>query len=256
MSKALFLSQIFIVGAVVGSFLNVIIYRLPKEEDFVWKRSYCPHCGNPIPFYLNIPIISFIFLLGKCFSFKERISARYPFVELLTGLYFVYTWPLIISTMGIVNWVILLVIFSILICHFFIDIDYHILPDRLNLILLVFSLVYAFLFLNWKSSLIGGAVGFIFPYLISYLFYKIKGVEGLGGGDIKLWGILGILLGAMGIIENIFFSSLLGSLIAGGTIALGKKDKSYAFAFGPYIILSYIIQFHFSAYIPSFLKLF
>ena len=256
MSNILLMLYIFIFGSMIGSFLNVLIYRIPRGLGVVWERSSCPHCNMKIPFYLNIPLLGFIFLRGKCRNCKESIHWRYPFVEFLLGCYFIFTFPAVFSPMSIVQWSLIVAIFSILVCHFFIDIDYHILPDRLNLGLLLVSSLYAFLFLNWKDAIIGGVIGFIFPFLISYIFYKLKGIEGLGGGDIKLWGVLGLILGGSGIIQNIFLSSLLGSVIGGSILLIKKENKNYALAFGPYIILSYLLQFHFARFIPSFIKLF
>jgi leader peptidase (prepilin peptidase)/N-methyltransferase len=172
------------------------------------------------------------------------------------GLYMSFTFPAAHNMMIFAKWILIIVIFAILLTQFFIDIEHHLLPDKLNFALLMFVLIYAFLFLNWKQSLWGAGIGYLFPYLIAEAFYRLRGIEGLGGGDIKLWGILGGVLGPLGIIQNIFYSSLLGSLIGGALIIISRKDRHHAFAFGPFIIISYLLQFHFYKYIPSFLKLF
>ncbi len=246
----------FIIGLMFGSLTNVLIFRLPQGENWITQRSHCQKCNALIPFYLNIPLVAFIFLRGRCATCGSKISWQYPLVELVVGVYAYLIFPSEFSVLALVRWFLLLLIFTILTAHFIIDLYHHLLLDRLNIALLIMVLCYIFLFSNWKFALWGGGIGFFFPLIVSELFYRLKGVDGLGGGDIKLWGVLGLLLGPGMIVENIFYSSLLGSILGGAFLLITKKNRTHAFAFGPFIIIAYLLQFHFDRFIPSFLKLF
>ena len=176
---------IFIFGAMIGSFLNVLIYRLPKEMNWVSKRSHCPNCNIQIPFYRNIPIITFILQLGKCHHCKSKIGFTYPFVELLTAIVGLLLFPKHINLDNLLFYSFYFSIFCVFLVHFIIDVRHQILPDELNLYLFCIFAFYGFFKLNIFEVIIGGIIGFGFPYLVAYLFYKFKGIEGLGGGDIK-----------------------------------------------------------------------
>jgi leader peptidase (prepilin peptidase)/N-methyltransferase len=129
--------------------------------------------------------------------------------------------------------------------HFIIDIEHQLLPDKINLYLLAVILPYAIMNLAPAYWLVGGALGFFSTYGITYLFYKLRGQIGLGGGDIKLFGILGLLLGPLGIMNNIFMSCMLGSVIGIGLIAIKKLDRNTPFAFGPFILVVATVQIFF-----------
>tara|TARA_B100001971_G_scaffold213155_1_gene245497 strand:- start:86639 stop:87067 length:429 start_codon:yes stop_codon:yes gene_type:complete len=131
---------------------------------------------------------------------------------------------------------------------FLIDVEFHLLPDKLNLALLIIILPYAFLTTSIANMALGFLIGFGGTYLITYLFYKLRGQIGLGGGDIKLFGVLGILLGPEGILQCIFFSALVGSVIGIILIASGKMNKNKPLAFGPYIIIVATVQIYFPKY--------
>ncbi len=200
-----------ILGLLIGSFLNVVIYRLPLKLDLVKARSACPHCKQIIPWWFNVPVLAWLFLRAKCHNCGTRIHWRYPLVELFTGIVFYFSFPSILDNVTIFQWVFQCTFTSILTCHFFIDLDHRLLLDKLNLYLLLLILPFSVVFNSPAFWLIGGLIGFGAPYGVSWLFYKLKGKIGLGGGDIKLWGVLGIFLGPYGIIDNIFLSCLLGS---------------------------------------------
>jgi leader peptidase (prepilin peptidase)/N-methyltransferase len=239
---------VFLFGSLIGSFLNVIIYRLPRNEDFVYKRSACTHCGYQIPWYLNIPLLGFIIIKGKCRSCGVKVSYRYFIVELVAAIMAVYLFPENLGYKELAFYLVNYATFCILLCHFWIDVDHHILPNSLNLYLLFISLPLIFFYGNILFSLIGLLVGLFIPGLVAYIFYKIKGVEGLGMGDIKLYGILGLLLGAEGVSLNIFLSCFLGAFTFIILQALKKVDRNTPIAFGPFIIVVAFIQLFFPHY--------
>jgi leader peptidase (prepilin peptidase)/N-methyltransferase len=253
---SLFKIYAFIFGSLIGSFLNVVIYRLPLEKNLTSQRSACPICNAQLRWYHNIPILSFLVLRGKCGFCKTKISWRYPLIEILTGLFSLWLFPDILNSYSIGLYLFYFCIACIFICHFFIDLDHQLLLDSLNLYLLAVILPYSFLMNSWQSSIIGAAIGFGVPLLVTWIFYKLRGQIGLGGGDIKLFGILGILLGPMGIIFNIFLSCFVGAVIGLTSIALKRMTKEKPMAFGPSILLVGALQIFFpevSLWIQGFL---
>ena len=228
---------IFVFGLLIGSFLNVIIVRVPKKEGVFLPRSHCPGCNKLIRWYENIPILSYFVIGGKCRGCKIPISIVYPLVELIGG----------ISALCLINFsggilvffhsIVLFGIFCVFLSHFIIDLRHQILPDGLNIYLGCMFLMNMFVFLDWQFSLVGFCIGFGFPYLITLVFYFVRGEIGLGGGDIKLYGVLGLYLGPVGILQNIFLSSALGSVITLFLILLKKVDKNTPIPFGPFIIV-------------------
>jgi prepilin signal peptidase PulO-like enzyme (type II secretory pathway) len=235
--ETFFTIYFFLFGIIVGSFLNVVILRLPVKKDLVFSRSHCPQCGNQLRWFHNVPVFSFLLLRGKCAFCSGRISWRYPLIELLTGLVAVWLMPKEMSFESLSYFMYFFIIACIFICHLFIDLDHHLLLDSLNIYLLVVILSYVLISFSWQHWAIGGALGFGLPLLVTWLFYKIRGQIGLGGGDIKLYGILGLYLGPMGIVFNIFASCFVGAVIGLGLIALKKMTRDRPMAFGPAIIL-------------------
>lgn len=246
--ETLFSVYAFIFGCLAGSFLNVVILRLPVKKDLVMTRSNCPKCHQQLKWCHNIPVISFLFLRGRCAFCGTRISWRYPLIELFTGLTALWLFPgdTHLYSLGIFTFQ--FVIACVFICHFFIDLDHHLLLDSLNLYLLAAMLAFSVIFLPWQYSLIGAAIGFGAPLLVTWVFYKIKGQVGLGGGDIKLYGILGIYLGPAGIIFTIFLSCFVGAIAGITLIALKKTTKDKPMAFGPAILLVAAFQIFFPQY--------
>lgn len=235
----------FIFGCMIGSFLNVVILRLPQKKDLVVARSACPECGNQLRWYHNIPVISFLVLRGKCAFCGKPISWRYPLIELLTGL--IATW-LIPAEVNLESFGFFLFYFTlacIFICHFFIDLDHHLLLDSLNLYLLAIIFPFALIMLPWPHWVLGGVIGFGVPLLVTWLFYKLRGQIGLGGGDIKLYGILGLILGPTGVVFNIFLSCFVGAVLGLTLIALKKMSKEKPMAFGPSILIVAAFQIYF-----------
>ncbi len=227
-----------IFGLLFGSLANVLILRIPKNEDVVLKSSHCPKCQGKIKWYMNIPLLSFLFLKGKCFYCSKKISWQYPLVEFSMGLVGFYLAPQYFSFEN--SFLFLFYFFTAFgfIIHFIVDIRHQILPDSINLFLLLTALLYSILTKDWKFYTYGFVIGFGGTYFITWAFFKLKGQIGLGGGDIKLFGVLGILLGPFGITQNIFVSCFLGSLIGVVLIIFKKMGKQTPMPFGPFILLT------------------
>jgi prepilin signal peptidase PulO-like enzyme (type II secretory pathway) len=238
----------FIFGLLIGSFLNVVILRLPVKKDLVLKRSACTSCQAQLKWYHNIPLLSFIFLRGKCAFCKTRISWRYPLIELFTGLVAVWLMPDVLDRQGIFEFFFFFTVACVFICHFMIDLDHHLLLDSLNLYLLGLFLTYGVFYFHWSYWGIGALIGFGAPLLVTWIFYKLRGQIGLGGGDIKLFGILGLFLGPTGVIFTIFLSCMIGAIIGLILIGLSKMTKDKPMAFGPSILLVAAFQIFFPEY--------
>ncbi|MBP9673951.1 MAG: prepilin peptidase [Bacteriovoracaceae bacterium] len=243
---------LFFFGAIVGSFLNVLIYRLPRGINWTTKPSHCPNCEKKIRWFHNIPFFSFIFLRGKCAFCHKKISLQYPLVEILMGIYVLFFFPHSMEVTAIALFFFYLAIASIFIVHFFIDLQWRLLLDALNLYLGILFIAYALWFFPWQHSVFGSLIGFIIPWSVTWVFFKLRNQVGLGGGDIKLYAVLGLFLGPLGIIYNIFLSCFLGALLGGSFLILTKKDKNYPIPFGPFILIVAFAQIFFA---EAFLKL-
>ena len=242
-------------GLLVGSFLNVVIYRLPRLMSITWVRSKCTSCGKKIFWYENIPVISYIFLRGKCSACGAKISLKYPIVEVVAAVAAYFLSPPYLTTDTLFYFALYFSIFCIFLSQFVIDLEHKLLMDSLNICLALLFLVFTYQESNWVYSIVGGAVGFGVPLGITWLFYKIRGVVGLGGGDIKLYGVLGIYLGAQGVIHNMVFSCGLGALIGGLLFITGVIKRNQPIPFGPFIILVAFMQVFFHSQFNSFVSL-
>ena len=234
-------------GLLFGSFLNVCIYRIPREKSIVWPPSSCPGCNARIKWYDNIPVLSYVWLLGKCRNCKQPISLQYPTVELLTGLLtFLFVWRLGISVW---TFVVLAAVYALIILSV-IDLEIMIIPDRFSLGLIGLGILFAwsnpnFAGIWWQkelASLLGAGVG-LFGTLASasrgtWMFKK----EAMGGGDIKLMGGVGALLGWEGVITTIIFASFLGLVYALFLIIFKGKKGGDAIPFGPFLSLGALIN--------------
>ncbi len=230
----------FLVGACVGSFLNVVIHRLPREESIVSPRSRCPGCGREIRAWENIPIVSFIVLGGKCAGCGGAISWRYPAVELLTATGFVAIFLLDGPGIPLLRD---LVFFSLLVPIVFIDIDHRIIPDELSLGGLAAGLLVSFLpGGDWKGSIAGALLGGGILYATAVLYEKVRGAEGMGGGDIKLLAMIGAFVGWRGTLATIFIGSFLGAV--GGILSMRKGGEGLktAIPFGPYLCVAALLS--------------
>nr|NJM01021.1 prepilin peptidase [Desulfobacula sp.] len=225
----------FIVGACIGSFLNVCIYRIPENRSIVSPGSFCPNCQNSIPFYLNIPILSYIFLKGRCKFCQGSISIRYPLIEALTGIFAVLLALKFSLTPAAVYW---FVFISVLITISFIDLDYQIIPDRISIPgIFIFSSSFYFLpemtlFQSFAGILTGGGL----LYAVAAFYYLLRKQEGMGGGDIKLLAMIGAATGIKGVLFTVFTGSLLGTFIGILTLLYTKNsDTKFRIPFGPFL---------------------
>jgi leader peptidase (prepilin peptidase)/N-methyltransferase len=223
----------FLAGACIGSFLNVVIHRLPREESIVSPGSRCPACGRAIRPWENIPILGFLLLRGKCAGCGGAISWRYPLVETMTAVGYAA-----IAAHDGVGWPLArdLLFFSLLLPIAFVDIDHRIIPDELSLGGLAAGILLSFLpGGDWKGSLMGCLVGGGVLYGTAFFYEKARGAEGMGGGDVKLLAMIGAFLGWKGAVLTIFIGSLIG--VAGGLCAMrkGSEGLKTAIPFGPYL---------------------
>lgn len=235
---------VFIFGAIIGSFLNVCIYRIPKGLSLVKPPSHCPSCQYPIKFYDNIPIISYFILKGRCRYCKSPFSFRYPFIEALNGFLYV----LIVARFGLI-WLdaFYFVFISTMVVIFFIDLDCQIIPDKITLPGIVLGFISGALFLpdpflrytelGWKNSFIGLLSGFFLFLLIAEIGRLILKKNAMGGGDIKFMAMLGGILGWKGVLMTTFLSSFLGAFVGIFMTFLQKQDGSKKIPFGPFIAI-------------------
>ena len=244
-------------GAIVGSFLNALIYRLPRNINIAFPRSSCPECKKIINWYENIPIISWIFLRAKCSGCKTKISWEYPAVELICSVFAAVIAPKDFEVGNLLNFFFFFGIFSAFLVHFIVDIKHQILPDSINIYLGALFFLVSFMTTPWTHWLIGGALGLGFPLLVSWIFYLLRGQIGLGGGDIKLYAVLGLYLGPVGVMQNIFLSCFLGAVIGIVLISAKVIKKENPIPFGPFILTISAFQIfleswfkHLIAYIP------
>ncbi len=231
----------FIFGACIGSFLNVVIFRLPAGESIVSPPSHCPKCDTALPFYLNIPILSFLFLRGKCGFCNVPISIRYPGVECLTGLIAL----VLFTQFGLTLVTLFYIVFaSTLIAISFIDIDHQIIPDVISIpgIFIFTSSVFFIPDMTLYKAISGILAGGGILYAVAYGYYFLKGVSGMGGGDIKLLAMIGAATGVKGILFTLFSGALFGTF--GGLAIMAatrKKDFKLKIPFGPFLSAGAII---------------
>ena len=251
-----------ILGLVIGSFLNVVIHRLPRMIEATWRAecrefldtasttgpqpqpfnllrpgSTCPECGRRITVSENIPVISYLLLRGRCRGCNSGISLRYPLVELLCA-----TLTLLVAyRFGIGPVTVFACLFTwALISLSFIDIDHQLLPDNITLPFLWLGLLcnWLGLFTDLHSSLLGAAAGYVIFWLVRHVFKLITGRDGLGLGDLKLLAMLGAWTGWQALATIIFLSSVLGSLVGLYLVFFRRRQRSAPIPFGPYLALA------------------
>ncbi|BAI79624.1 type IV prepilin peptidase [Deferribacter desulfuricans SSM1] len=250
----------FILGLIFGSFFNVVISRLPYGKSIISPGSSCPKCGSKIKWYDNIPVISYLLLRGKCRVCGVKISIQYPLVEIITaiitvGLYYKF---------GLnVYFVQYFVLISLLICAGIIDLitaldnDFEtgIIPDEISLGGIPVGIIFGILQKKLIISLIGGLVGFLLLFIPGFVYKLFTGKEGMGGGDIKLFAMIGTFLGYKPLFFILFLSSFVGATIGLFFIYL-FKNREYPIPFGPFIGLATIIYIFFGDYIiQTYLKM-
>ena len=265
-------------GLLVGSFLNVVILRLPRRLEWEWKRdarevleepeiydppppgivverSHCPHCKTPLSWYENIPLFSWLVLRGKCRKCKAPISIQYPLVELLVGLLTVLcAWRFGFGWQGfgamVFTW--------FLVALSGIDLRTRLLPDQLTLSLMWLGLIASLdrLFIDPKPALLGAIAGYVSLWSVWWLFKQLTGKEGMGHGDFKLLAAIGAWVGLKGILPVILLSSVVGAVIGSIWLATQGRDRATPIPFGPYLaIAGWLVFFWGEAMIGAYLRM-
>lgn len=264
-------------GLLVGSFLNVVILRLPGRLEWSWKRdsremleipdvydppppgivverSHCPRCKHQLGWYENIPVFSWLVLRGKCRHCRAPISAQYPLVELLTMLLFLAcVWRFGFGWQGFGA----LVFTGFLVALSGIDLRTQLLPDQLTLPLMWLGLIAASdnLYMPAKPALIGAVVGYASLWSVWWLFKQLTGKEGMGHGDFKLLAAIGAWTGLKGILPTILLSSLVGAVIGSIWLALKGRDRATPIPFGPYLAAAgWIVFFWGEALVDGYMR--
>jgi len=221
------------VGAVLGSFLNVCIFRLPRGTSVVTPPSACPRCGTRIRPYDNVPVLGWLWLRGRCRSCREPISIRYPIVEALTA----GVWVFLFLRYGLtLQFAVAVVFFSAMIVVTLIDFDARIIPDAITIPGTVVGLAASLVTpLSFWSALAGAALGFGLFLGIAWGYRRLTGVDGMGGGDIKLAAMLGAFLGWPGLLLTLFLASLGGSLTGLVLLLFRRGSRRTALPFGTFL---------------------
>jgi len=259
-SPALFVATVSMVGLMVGSFLNVVIHRLPLMMQREWRTqardflelehpadqetltlarpaSRCPDCGHKIRFYENVPILSYLWLRGKCSACGKPISVRYPLVELLTGVlsavvawHFGFGWQA--GAALLLTWA--------LIALSMIDIDHQLLPDSITLPSLWLGLLLSLfpVFADMHASLIGAIAGYLSLWSVYQLFKLVTGKEGMGFGDFKLLALLGAWMGWQSLPMIVLLSSAVGAVLGGAMMVVQGRGRHQPMPFGPYLAIA------------------
>lgn len=253
-----FLVYIASLGLIIGSFLNVVVVRLPlmmqsekSSINLMFPRSFCLHCKTPIKIRDNIPVFSFLFLKGKCRACKHAFSWRYPLIEILSALLSVLTathFGLTVSCVGalLFTWV--------LIALTFIDIETQLLPDNLTQPLLWLGILFNYftVFCSLENSILGASLGYLSFWFISQLFYLIRKRESMGHGDFKLLAAIGAWLGWQALPLVVLIASSLGSIIGVWLLLRKKLGREEPLAFGPFLAIGAWISLIWHAKILSF----
>ncbi len=227
-------------GLIVGSFLNVVIYRLPRDLDISKPRSRCTACKRLIPWYRNVPVLSWIALGGRCGDCREPISMRYPLVEAAVGILFaaaLYRWGVSWSALSSMIFGGAMLVLAL------IDYDFKILPNVITLT--ATGVGFALSFLDPRISVTDAAIG-IFAgggllYAVAWLYIKLRDQQGMGMGDIKMIAMIGAFVGWKGVLLTIFLGSLFGSVVGLGLMKVKGREWDYALPFGTFLALAAVI---------------
>ncbi|GAA0426007.1 A24 family peptidase [Virgibacillus salarius] len=231
------LSLFFLVGLLFGSFYNVVGLRLPKQLSFIMNRSNCIHCSHQLHWYELIPILSFLCLKGRCSKCSNRISYLYPLIEISTGLLFVYSYLML-------GWnselIIALQLVSMLMIITVSDLTYMVIPNKLLLFFLPLFFILRIIspLTPWWSPLLGGLLGVCIT-----MFIILISRGGMGAGDMKLFGVLGIVLGYEKLLLCFFLSCVVGAVFGMLLLVIKKIQRKQPVAFGPYIVIATLITY-------------
>jgi len=249
---AITFTVVVVIGLAIGSFLNVVIYRLPRKTGFLLSRSICPKCSKQLKWYHNIPLVSYVFLAGKCAFCGERISLRYPLIELVNAVaYGYFFWQFGLAG----QFFIYSFLASVLIVVFFIDLDFMIIPDSITLPGVALGLAASFIpdGLGIIQSLIGMVVGGGALWLIAILGDFLFKKESMGGGDIKLSAMLGAFLGWKKILLIFVSSALIGLIVSIVIMAFSSKlRENRVIPFGPFLALAAVLTICYGQQIIDF----
>lgn len=250
----LYIIMFFILGTIFGSFYHVVGYRLPKEESIIKpKHSYCTNCGIRLRWYELIPILSYIIQKGRCRNCHEKVSIFYPFIELITGALFAVSFYSFGFSYELIIALVLVSLFSIVIVS---DLTYMIIPDEVTFICAIIITIVNFLSLGWQDGFIqlgSGILTFLIMYFIMLFGNFIFKKETLGGADIKLMLISGLVLHP---ILGIFVIFLASSIALPASIAVYLINKEHMIPFGPFIVAAILLLFLFKIDIRTFTNLF
>ena len=234
-TETLLLVYLALTGLCIGSFLNVVIYRLPLGQSLVSPGSRCPKCGYVLRWYDNVPVVSWALLAGRCRQCRASISAQYPIVEIITALLFVLVaWftpvgPLLVSR---------LILVAILVALFGIDLEHQILPNSITLPGIIVGLLFSTITPpGWQDALIGAVLGAGILYGIAAAYYAVRREEGLGMGDVKMLAMVGAFLGWKAVLVTLVLSSFSGAAIGLALIATQRGGMKRALPFGTFLAL-------------------
>jgi leader peptidase (prepilin peptidase)/N-methyltransferase len=257
----------FLVGLMIGSFLNVCILRIPKEESIVHPASHCPKCNARIKPYDNIPVLSWLVLGGKCRNCKTKISAMYPAIELLTGALFFLCYRFFGISLDGIKWAILCALLIVLTAT---DIRERLLPNLVNLVGFVIGIIISFFTLPtdgaalWISNrlfefppprpvisladaLLGALAGAGLLWIVGEGYFRLRGKEGMGLGDVKMMGMVGAFLGLKRTLLTVLVGSLLGSVIGIVIVLAARKGRDYELPFGAFLGAGAILTIFFGS---------
>lgn len=256
MSTHFLLTISAVFGAIVGSFLNVVILRLPDDsQSIVFPASHCPKCESPLRWFENIPILSYLFLRGKCGHCKVRISLQYPLIELAMALLaaaIISSFNLTFTSAGYFLFAAGLLVIIV------IDIHHQIIPDSISLPGILLGVLFSLVSdrVTWQDSLIGLLLGGGVLYAVATLYFLIRKVDGMGGGDIKLLAMIGAWLGWQSLPFVIFASSLSGTIVGLLAMVSQKKGGLTRIPFGPFLSVSALVYTFYSEKILYFFHLY
>lgn len=255
MPFVLFAFYVFVVGAIVGSFLNVVIHRYPREESIVHPRSRCPRCGAGIRWFDNVPIVSYLLLGARCRNCRVPISPRYPLVELANGLFYLAVFlrtgptPAFLFTAAIISMTIVLI---------FIDFEIQILPDVIDLPGVAIGLLAAWMATGLTGdlllagdlldSVLGAALGGGLLLAVAMTYKLLRGIDGMGLGDVKMMAMIGAVSGWRAVLAVLLVSTIAGTIVGLGIAAVRRSNLKFALPFGVFLGLGFLTILFFSDY--------
>lgn len=228
-----------LMGLAIGSFLNVVIHRLPRDESLAFPASHCPACDAPIRWYHNIPLLGYVLIGGTCAACRAPVSIRYPLVEAITGALFLWHY-LVIGP----EWLLLvrLAFAAAMVALFAIDLEHQILPDELTIGGIVVGVASSVVLPpGWVSSLIGVVAGGLIPWATAEAYLRVRGVEGLGFGDVKMLAMIGAVLGWPLMLLTLMVASVAGALVGVALMASGRGTSQLRLPFGTFLAVAALL---------------